>query len=133
VDPQHHKDLVHIFKELNVDFQAVQFAVNSTSPFLRLPIAKMPGTYLKGLFDTGGCCIMGDLSYHMAIKTRYPQLVKQVVELDTFGYAPINIGGIDGSSVKITHILTYHLPYTSAGGEHPLRHTIHHQSGSTAD
>jgi hypothetical protein len=95
---------------------ALQFAVNSTSPFLRLPIGKTPGTYLKGLFDTGGCCNMGDLSYHTAIKTKYPQLVKQVVELDTYGYAPINIGGIEGS-VKITHIMTYHLPYTSAGGD----------------
>jgi hypothetical protein len=99
-----------------IELQALQFAVNSTSPFLQMPIGKVPGILLKGLFDTGGCCNMGDYAYHTAIKTKYPSMIKQFVELDTYGYAPISIGGIEGS-VKITHIVTYFIPYHAAGGD----------------
>ena len=97
----------------------LEFAINPQLPFLIMPIGLDidDGYDLKGLYDTGGCCTMGWLSYHLKIAKDHPQIVKEVIVLEEQRFEPIKIGGIEGS-VKITHIIVYYLPWRTSTGEH---------------
>jgi hypothetical protein len=70
--------------------------------------------FLSGLLDTGGCCNMGNLSYHSKIATRFPTLVSELVDLAEKQYEAITIGGIQGG-VSLTHMIRYFIPYIENG------------------
>jgi len=96
----------------------VEFAINKLQPFMYFPIGLSSDNHanLRGLYDTGGCCNMGWLPYHLDTAKRFPDIVKQVINLENIREEPFNIGGIDGS-VLITHIIKYYLPYKNGQGE----------------
>src|SRR6056300_561688 len=96
----------------------IEFAINKLQPYMYFPIGLSEDnqTNLRGLYDTGGCCNMGWLQYHLDIAKRFPDIVKQVINLENIREEPFSIGGIDGS-VLITHIIEYYLPYKNGQGD----------------
>jgi len=96
----------------------VEFNINKLQPFMYFPIGTSTESQdkLRGLYDTGGCCNMGWLQYHLEIAKRFPNVVKQVINLENRREEPFSIGGIDGS-VLVTHIIEYYIPYRNTQGE----------------
>jgi hypothetical protein len=94
------------------------FRVSMKLPFIQFPIGdgttSEDNAFLSGLLDTGGCCNMGNLSYHKEIATRFPALVSEIIDLDEQKYEKITIGGIQGG-VSLTHMIRYYIPYTENG------------------
>ena len=97
----------------------VEFSINNQLPFLMMPIGKLYDDMidLKGLFDTGGCCNLGWLPYHMKIHHQYPELFESLTKLEDVRQENIKIGGI-ASHIMITHIIVYYLPYQKSDGSH---------------
>ena len=109
--------------------QRFEFDISSRLPFAKLPIGDGSDhgkATLQGLVDTGGCCMMGWLPYHQKIYQQFPQLVKSFIDLQDQKYEQISIGGVAGA-VKISHMISYHLPFVHQGEQASL--TI----GLTAD
>jgi hypothetical protein len=94
------------------------FKIAYKLPFIAFPIgdgrtAEDVAT-LSGLLDTGGCCNMGNLTYHKAIGEQFPQFVDEMIGLEEERYKTINIGGLkDG--VTITHMIRYAMPFIDKG------------------
>ncbi|CAJ1940859.1 unnamed protein product [Cylindrotheca closterium] len=94
--------------------QKLDFPVNEALAVMHFPIGLNRGdtANLKGIFDTGGCCNIGEKAYHLAIAKQHPQLVKQVYNFPKIHYAPIKIGGIK-DSVNIKAIIEYYFPFAN--------------------
>jgi hypothetical protein len=99
-------------------YQKYPFKIAFQLPHMTFPIGdgstSNDKAMLTGLLDTGGCCNMGSLQYHSAIKTHFPQLVSEFTVLEEKRFETINIGGLQGG-VELTHIIVYHIPYTERG------------------
>jgi hypothetical protein len=96
-----------------------EFNILFKLPFLKFPIGD-GGTSddratLTGLADTGGCCNMGWLTYHIEIANKYPNLLHEFTDLKEKRYETISIGGLQGG-VVLTHMIKYLIPYTDRGG-----------------
>lgn len=100
------------------DQQPYRFHLTPKLPFLKLPIGTGESSQhtatLAGLLDSGGCCNMGWLSYHEAIRQHHPQFVAKWTNLTESNYQTFSIGGLNGG-VEITHIVKYWLPYDDKG------------------
>ncbi|CAJ1964664.1 unnamed protein product [Cylindrotheca closterium] len=102
--------------------QKLDFPVNKVLAVIHFPIGLNRGytANLKGIYNTGGCCNIGEKAYHLAIAKQHPQLVKQVYNFPKIHCAPIKIGGIK-DSVNIEAIIEYYIPFASEDGEN---HTL---------
>ncbi|CAJ1963850.1 unnamed protein product [Cylindrotheca closterium] len=91
--------------------QKLDFSVNEVLAVMHFPIGLNLGdtANLKGIYDTGGCCNIGEKAYHLTIAKQYPQLVKQVYDFPKIHYVPIKVGGIE-DSVNIEAIIEYYIP-----------------------
>ncbi len=87
-------------------------------PFIRFPIGdgttSKDQAFLLRLLGNGGCCTMGNLSYHQEIATQFPNLVAKLVDLAEKQFKSITIGGLQGG-VSLTHMICYLIPYTEYG------------------
>jgi hypothetical protein len=94
------------------------FKIAYKLPFLEFPIGdgrtSEDVATLSGLLDTGGCCNMGNYTYHKTIAEQFPQFVDEMICLTDRHYETINIGGLkDG--VTITHMIRYAIPFIDKG------------------
>ena len=94
------------------------FAIAYKLPFIAFPIGdgrtSEDVATLSGLLDTGGCCNMGNLTYHQTIMEQFPQFVDEMICLEEKRFEQINIGGLkDG--VTITHMVRYAIPFIDKG------------------
>lgn len=98
--------------------QGPTFSIQAQLCFLHFPIGQAEDTnyFMKGLFDTGGCCNMGQFAWHDAIRQNHPHLIASFTELAASSYEPIKIGGIEGA-VEITHLIEYFIPYEDGQGQ----------------
>jgi hypothetical protein len=94
------------------------FAIACKLPFIAFPIGdgrtSEDVATLSGLFDTGGCCNMGNLAYHQTIVEQFPQFEDKMTCLEEKRFETINIGGLkDG--VTITHMVRCAMPFIDKG------------------
>jgi hypothetical protein len=85
-----------------------QFKIAYKLPFIEFPIGdgrtSEDVATLSGLLDTGGCCNMGNLSYHKEISEQFPQFMEEMICLEEESYG-----------VVITHMIRYYIPFIDKG------------------
>ena len=94
------------------------FAITCKLPFIAFPIGDGQTSEdvatLSGLLNTGGCCNMGNLSYHQAIMEQFPQFVDEMTCLEEKRFETINVGGLK-HGVNITHMARYAILFIDKG------------------